>query len=147
MSRFDARALRLEHPDQTLIFQCKSGSRSADAARRFLKATGETETHQLAGGIEAWQAAGLPVERSAHAPKLDIMRQVQITAGGLVLLGVLGSFIHPAFIGLSAFVGAGLVFAGVSGWCGMARLLGSLPWNRCNGSSSCAARPDHAAHP
>ena len=137
LSRFDARALRLEYPDQTLIFSCKSGSRSADAAQRFLKATGEAGTHQMTGGIEAWQSAGLPVERSANAPKLDVMRQVQIIAGGLVLLGVLGSLIHPAFIGLSVFVGAGLVFAGVSGWCGMAKLLGHLPWNRCGGGASC----------
>ena len=59
------------------------------------------------------------------------MRQVQITAGALVLLGVLlGTFIAPAFFGVSAFVGAGLVFAGVTGWCGMANLLCVMPWNR-----------------
>ena len=59
------------------------------------------------------------------------MRQVQITAGGLVLLGIaLGVWVAPAFLALSAFVGAGLVFAGTSGWCGMAKLLGLMPWNR-----------------
>jgi hypothetical protein len=31
---------------------------------------------------------------------------------------------------LSGFVGAGLVFAGVTGFCGMARLLALMPWNR-----------------
>lgn len=134
MSTFDAAALRAAHPTARLVFQCKSGARSADAAKRFAQATGDADTWQLAGGIDAWRGAGHPVERSAHAPRLDIMRQVQITAGSLVLVGVLGSlFIHPAVLGLSAFVGAGLVFAGVSGWCGMARLLGRLPWNRAPG--------------
>lgn len=59
------------------------------------------------------------------------MRQVQITAGSIVLLGaILSATVHPAFIWLSAFIGAGLLFAGASGWCGMAKLLGLMPWNR-----------------
>ena len=62
---------------------------------------------------------------------IEIMRQVQITAGSLVLLGViLGTWVAPAFYGLSAFVGAGLMFAGISGWCGMAKILAVMPWNR-----------------
>jgi rhodanese-related sulfurtransferase len=62
---------------------------------------------------------------------LPLMRQVQIAAGLLVLLGVvLAVTVAPAFIGLSAFVGAGLTFAGLSGWCGMAQLLALMPWNR-----------------
>ena len=62
---------------------------------------------------------------------IEIMRQVQITAGSLVVIGVVLAFtVAPAFIALSAFVGAGLVFAGVSGWCGMAKLLALMPWNR-----------------
>jgi hypothetical protein len=62
---------------------------------------------------------------------MEIMRQVQISAGSLVVIGVLmGALVHPAFYALSAFVGAGLVFAGVSGFCGMARLLALMPWNR-----------------
>ena len=62
---------------------------------------------------------------------LEMMRQVQITAGLLVLIGVLlGYIVHPGFFGLSAFVGAGLTFAGTTGFCGMARLLQAAPWNR-----------------
>ena len=77
----------------------------------------------LAGGLERWQREGLPVERQAGAP-LPLMRQVQIAAGSLVLLGLIGSHLWAAaWIGVSWFVGAGLVFAGVSGFCGMARLL------------------------
>ena len=59
------------------------------------------------------------------------MRQVQIAAGALALLGVLlGALVAPAFFGIAAFVGAGLVLAGVSGFCGMAHLLAAMPWNR-----------------
>ena len=84
----------------------------------------------LEGGLEGWQQAGLPVERQAGAP-LPLMRQVQIAAGSLVLLGLIGSqVLAPAWIALSWFVGAGLVFAGISGFCGMARLLAMMPWNQ-----------------
>ena len=62
---------------------------------------------------------------------MEIMRQVQITAGSLVVISVvLGLAVQTAFLGLAAFVGAGLVFAGSTGWCGMARLLAIMPWNR-----------------
>lgn len=111
------------------VFHCKSGMRTqANAAR--LMARGFREAYFLEGGIEAWKAAGFPIHTNKRAP-LEIMRQVQIAAGALILLGaILGSLVHPAFFGLSALVGAGLLFAGVSGWCGMALLLKAMPWNR-----------------
>jgi rhodanese-related sulfurtransferase len=127
LSAFDAAILRRDLGDDAdrVIFQCRSGSRSAQARERF------GGGRLLAGGIEAWKAAGLPVERSAGSPKMDVMRQVQIVAGSLVVLGVLlGWFVSPWFLALSLFVGSGLVFAGVSGWCGMAKLLAVMPWNR-----------------
>jgi rhodanese-related sulfurtransferase len=112
-----------------VIFHCRSGMRTdANAAR--LAAAAPCEAFLLEGGIEAWRAAGLPVLTDAKAP-LEIMRQVQITAGMLVLIGVaLSLLVAPAWIGLSAFVGAGLTFAGATGWCGMAKLLAMMPWNR-----------------
>lgn len=59
------------------------------------------------------------------------MRQVQIAAGLLILCGVvLGYSVSGGFFLLSGFVGAGLLFAGVTGFCGMARLLRVMPWNR-----------------
>jgi rhodanese-related sulfurtransferase len=85
----------------------------------------------LDGGVDAWGHAGLPLAGTQAAPVMPIMRQVQIAAGLLVLAGVLLSLlVAPAWIALSAFVGAGLAFAGASGWCGMAQLLGRMPWNR-----------------
>ena len=111
------------------IFHCRSGARTAEAAQRLL-ATGFAEVRCLEGGIEAWKKAGLPVALDRAAP-LPLMRQVQIAAGSLVVLGVvLAALVSPWFVLLAGFVGAGLVFAGVTGFCGMARLLAVMPWNR-----------------
>ncbi|MDW8399764.1 MAG: DUF2892 domain-containing protein, partial [Acetobacteraceae bacterium] len=80
--------------------------------------------------LEAWKAAGLPVAEDRRQP-IELMRQVQIAAGSLVLVGVLlGALLHPGFFALSGFVGAGLVFAGATGTCGLAQLLRLMPWNR-----------------
>jgi rhodanese-related sulfurtransferase len=121
-------------PGQTsggvLIFHCRSGARTKGNAARLAAAAPACESYVLDGGIEAWKAAGLPVQLDRNQP-IDIMRQVQIVAGGLVLAGVvLGALVSPAFYLLSGVVGAGLLFAGISGFCGMAKLLGLMPWNR-----------------
>ena len=116
-------------PDADVIFTCRSGMRTAGACDR-LAARVNGDAFVLNGGLDAWAKAGLPVETNADAP-MEIMRQVQIAAGSLVLIGViLGFLVAPAWFALSAFVGAGLTFAGVSGFCGMARLLMLAPWNR-----------------
>lgn len=116
-------------PQADVIFTCRSGMRTAGACDR-LAARVNGEVFILDGGLDAWAKAGLPVETNADAP-MEIMRQVQIAAGSMVLIGViLGFLVAPAWFALSAFVGAGLTFAGVSGFCGMARLLMLAPWNR-----------------
>ena len=112
-----------------VIFHCRSGNRTASNADRLAQCT-DYDAFILDGGIDAWRNAGLPVTENKGQP-IEIMRQVQITAGSLVFAGtVLGALVHPGFYALAAFVGAGLVFAGVSGSCMMARLLGFAPWNR-----------------
>jgi len=116
--------------DQALIFHCRSGMRTKGNAGRLAAATPACETYILEGGIDAWKKAGLPVAVDRKQP-IEIMRQVQIAAGSLVLAGViLGATVAPGFYALSGFVGAGLVFAGISGFCGMARLLALMPWNK-----------------
>lgn len=128
LSTFGAAGLRVE-PGVEVIFTCRSGMRTQANCGRLAAAV-DGEAFVLQGGLDAWSAAALPVEEDHKAP-LELMRQVQIAAGGLVLLGVvLGFGLHPAFFGLSAFVGAGLTLAGVTGFCGMARLLQLAPWNR-----------------
>jgi hypothetical protein len=94
----------------------------------------------IEGGTNACIVAGLPVVRGKKAISLE--RQVRIAAGLLVLLGViLGWLVHPAFFGLAAFVGAGLVFAGVTDTCGMGMILARMPWNQCSDETeSCCVR-------
>lgn len=112
-----------------VIFHCRSGMRTRSNAAA-LDGASQCEAYILEGGIEAWKQAGLPVKTDAKAP-IEIMRQVQITAGGLILLGAaLGVAVHPGFYAFSAFVGAGLMFAGLSGTCMMAKILSAMPWNR-----------------
>jgi rhodanese-related sulfurtransferase len=119
----------LDDQPKAAIFHCRSGQRTATHAAK-LAAAGVCEAYIVDGGIEAWKKAGLPVLRDTRQP-IEMQRQVQIAAGVLVLLGVvLGYVASPAFYGISAFVGAGLTFAGISGWCGMAQLLALMPWNR-----------------
>jgi rhodanese-related sulfurtransferase len=138
---------RLDEIDrhQPVVVVCRTGKRSA-LAREALGRAGFERVADLAGGVAAWQDAGLPLDKSARVP-WSLERQVRIVAGSLVLLGiVLGLLVHPAFLGLSAFVGAGLVFAGITDWCGMGLLLAKLPWNRSpqslqsTGGPSCCSR-------
>ena len=117
-------------PGGTLIFHCRTGMRTGSHADRLEAAARGATCYVLEGGIDGWRSSGLPTLVDRRHP-LEIMRQVQLIAGALMLLGVvLGWWGHPAFFGLSAFVGAGLMFAGATGWCGMARLLRVMPWNR-----------------
>lgn len=112
-----------------IIFHCRSGNRTRMNAPTLI-ACAASETYVLEGGLDAWKKAGLPVVVDSSQP-LELQRQVQIVAGSMVVLGTaLGIMVSPWFFLLSGFVGAGLVFAGISGFCGLARLLMKMPWNR-----------------
>jgi len=114
--------------DQPLYVICRSGNRSTKACQKFIDA-GYSNVVNVEGGTNAWDEAGLPVVRGKKAMSLE--RQVRIAAGFLVLLGsLLGFFVNPYFLAISAFVGAGLMFAGITDTCGMAMLLAKMPWNR-----------------
>jgi len=129
LSRIDNHA-PMRSGDDVLIFHCRSGARTKSNAPRLATAAPSCETYILDGGIDAWKKAGLPVALDRSQP-IEIMRQVQIAAGSLVLAGVLlGFLVFPGFYVLSGFIGAGLLFAGTTGFCGMARLLALMPWNR-----------------
>lgn len=117
--------------DQPLYVICRSGSRGQKACQQFINA-GYTNVVNVEGGTSAWEAAGLPVNRGKKAMSLE--RQVRIAAGALVLIGaVLAMTVHVGFAGLSAFVGAGLMFAGITDTCGMAMVLAKMPWNQISG--------------
>lgn len=126
LSSFDASRLPR---DRRIVLCCQTGARSSRALLQ-LEAAGVPDVAQLDGGMGAWKAARLATVVDITQP-ISIMRQVQITAGSLVVLGaVLAALVSPWFILLSGFVGAGLVFAGVSDTCMMAALLSRLPYNQ-----------------
>jgi rhodanese-related sulfurtransferase len=115
--------------DQPVYLLCRSGQRATKAAEKFAKA-GYLQSVIVDGGTLAWLAANLPVTRGV-TKVISLERQVRIAAGSLVLAGLLlGWFVHRGFYGLSAFVGGGLIFAGITDFCGMGLLLAKLPWNK-----------------
>ncbi len=123
---------------EPLYVICRSGGRGGQACQKFLNAGFENLVN-VEGGMLAWDEAGLEVVRGKKTISLE--RQVRIAAGSLVVLSAaLAQVIHPYFIGLSAFVGLGLVFAGLTDTCGMGMLLAKMPWNQTskNGSSCCS---------
>jgi rhodanese-related sulfurtransferase len=131
LDRLDAAAVKAAAGGDGCVLVCRSGKR-AEQAMKTLESAGCGDLVVLEGGVTAWEQAGLPVERGAKAMSLE--RQVRIAAGALVLAGVLlGTWVHAGFYGLSGFVGAGLIFAGVTDWCGMAMVLAKMPWNQRSG--------------
>jgi rhodanese-related sulfurtransferase len=114
--------------EQPFYILCRSGARAGKAAAKF-NAEGFSNPVVVEGGTLAWIEAGFPVDRG-QTKVISLERQVRIAAGSLVLLGFVLSFLHPFFIYLSVFVGAGLVFAGITDFCGMGLLLAKFPWNK-----------------
>lgn len=114
--------------EETLYLVCHAGPRAAKAAQRLQQA-GYHNVKLIEGGTLAWQQAGLPVERSGNAISLE--RQVQIAIGVLLITKVLLGFsVHELFFAISAVIGAGLILAGTTSWCGMAKLMALMPWNQ-----------------
>lgn len=108
-------------PSQTIVLLCARGMRAGMAAEK-LSGLLPNPIVVVEGGHAALAPTDVP---------MSIERQVRIAAGSLVLLGAIaGWMVHPAFTGVSAFVGGGLVFAGITDWCGMGLLLMKMPWNR-----------------
>lgn len=128
LSSFDKNTNKIL-PGKKICLMCKSGMRSRKAAEQ-LQALGHSEIQVLEGGIEDWRQQGFPIQKG-HSNIWAMDRQVRFTAGTLVLSGVILSLtVHPSWIGLSLFVACGLIFSAVTDTCGMALMLGRLPWNQ-----------------
>ncbi|MSR53054.1 MAG: DUF2892 domain-containing protein [Gemmataceae bacterium] len=128
LDRFDSTAV-LSGPDDAIYVICGTGSRGQKACEKLIATNPSVRVVNVDGGTVAWEAAGLPVIRGRKSMSLE--RQVRIAAGSIILLSFgLAIFVHKGLLGLAALVGAGLVFAGMSDWCGMGMLLGKMPWNR-----------------
>lgn len=121
------------HLDQDVVLVCRSGQRAAQA-EEALRGVGLPNLHILDGGLAAWEAHGLAVNRGR--PCWDIERQVRLVAGSIVLSSVLASVVVPKIKWLAAGIGGGLTFAAVSDTCAMGMLLAKLPYNR---GASCEA--------
>lgn len=114
---------------QTIYVHCRSGNRSQKAIDLMKSLGVKAELVNVSGGLLAWGKAGFATVSLTN--RMPIMQQTLLAAGSLVLVGyVLSAFVHPAFIFLSVFVGAGLAFAGLTGWCGMSYALSKMPWNK-----------------
>lgn len=128
LSQFDPKQI----PDtagKLLVLHCRTNNRSTQAAQKLLTA-GYPKVTYLDGGLNAWKAAGYVTKIDHNAP-ISLMRQVKIVAGSLVLTGVLlGTLIAPGWYILSGFVGAGLMFAGITNTCALGMLLAKLPYNQ-----------------
>ena len=112
---------------------CRTGQR-AEKAREALRAAGVSDVRILEGGLVRWEGSGHPLRRGKAGMSLE--RQVRIAAGSLVVIGAaLGVLVHPGFVGLAGFVGAGLVFSGLTDTCGMGLLIARMPWNRGSGAA------------
>jgi rhodanese-related sulfurtransferase len=139
LDELDAAAVAVGHrdADDPIYVICQAGQRAAKACQRLQEA-GVTRVYSVEGGTVAWEQAGLPVVRGS-GKVISLERQVRIGAGSLVLLGLtLAWTTHWGFLGIPAFVGAGLIFAGITDYCGMAMLLAKMPWNRRRPTESAA---------
>lgn len=113
---------------KNMIFYCQSGVRSLKCSQKAADIL-KTDVYNLEGGFAEWKTLGNNVIRKGCG--LPIMQQVHIIVGSMVLLGVmLSHFYNEGWIYFSGFFGVGLLFAGLTGWCGMAKLLFLMPWNK-----------------
>ncbi|MEZ4194981.1 MAG: rhodanese-like domain-containing protein [Candidatus Paceibacterota bacterium] len=112
----------------TIYVHCRSGNRSQQAIKKLAELGLTADLVNVEGGLLSWDEAGFATNKLTN--RLPLMRQVMVVAGSLILLGYILSLFNHNFIWLSVFVGAGLTFAGLTGWCGMSFLLAKMPWNK-----------------
>jgi rhodanese-related sulfurtransferase len=124
--------------NKKLVLHCHSGKRSSNACQKLISEDPNLEIYNLEGGISAWNDAQYEIQSSGKF-FLPLDRQVQLTIGLGVFSGsFLGYLVSPVFFLLSGFFGAGLIFAGLSGYCGLAILMAKMPWNKGIKTRSCS---------
>lgn len=119
-------------PDLTkpIVIHCHSGKRSIAACEKLLLQNSSLNIYSLDGGIVAWESAGFDLKKSC-AQILPLAQQTQLMIGSILLIGsFLGFFVNEIFYTISTLIGIGLIFSGLSGWCGMSLLLSKMPWNK-----------------
>lgn len=124
--------------DKKIVIYCKGGTRGASACRQVNGMNLGSEVYNLEGGITAWKEKFKTIKGSRNVLPLD--RQMQIIVGSCVLIfTILGAFVNQNFLFVSAFFGGGLLFAGLTGFCALIKILSFLPWNKSTmKSGSCS---------
>lgn len=118
-----------KNKSKKIVMQCRSGSRSKSACEKILKHDNSIELYNLEGGILDWVQQGFPTIKDKQV--LPLERQVQITLGSIITFGVIMAyFVSTSWLILPAIIGMGLINAGITGWCGLAKLVARLPWNK-----------------
>lgn len=119
-----------EFVGKKLVVHCNKGGRGGKACEKLLSEDASLEIYNLEGGMNAWKEAGFSVKASGKF-FLPLDRQVQLTIGLVILLAsIVGYFTTPLFFVLTGFLGAGLTFAGLTGFCGLAIIMAKMPWNQ-----------------
>jgi rhodanese-related sulfurtransferase len=138
LDRLDPKAVQAMYPDDDIYVICRAGNRSRMACEKLI-AAGVNRVISVDGGTDAWTEAGLPVVRGRKTMSLE--RQVRITAGSIVLTGVLlGSLFEQYLLGIAGFIGAGLIFSGLTDTCGMGMVLAKMPWNQRGSKPICGTK-------
>jgi rhodanese-related sulfurtransferase len=138
LAELDIEKVRKLSEKKEVLVMCLSGGRARQAAQKLTEAG--VKAVVVSGGIQAWQAAELEVIKG-QSKMIPLMRQVQIVVGGVVLGSSLMAWSgYTQWIWVSAFIGAGLLFAGLTGFCGLALVLARMPWNQKKKSTSCCSR-------
>lgn len=127
--------------NKKIVLHCRSGGRSLSAYKKLIQEDPQLEIYNLEGGISAWSIAGFNVETSDKF-FLPLDRQVQLVIGlGVLLSSILGYVVDQKFFLICGFFGAGLTFAGLSGYCGLAIFMAKMPWNKASkNATSCSIK-------
>ena len=117
------------HSNKKVILHCKAGKRSQEACQKIIENL-DYDIYSIEGGIDSWIAAGLDIEKG-QSSVLPLDRQVQLTISGMIITGlVLYQFATPFGLLLPLIAGLGLANAGLTGWCGLAKFMALMPWNK-----------------
>lgn len=136
----EMKGLSARYPGRKLVFQCAAGGRSRNACAAFQKLDPAQTVYNLEGGINAWKHAGLDTVKGSRT-LLPLDRQVQLTIGIMLLAATSAGFlVHSYWHVIALFIGVGLTIAGATGFCGLARILACMPWNRAATGTTCSVK-------